>query len=629
MVPTNWKPVLGASVAKAQSARLLAAKQSRKPSDIRAASQTPSTSCASFPETQVVFRVWAPDAKTMRVTVGDADIAMTKQSDGYFTALLVGALPGTPYSFYVDNGGPLPDPASRYQPEGVHGPSVIVDPSIFEWHDSDWIGIAMQDAVFYELHVGTFTPDGTYAAAATKLPYLKDLGVTAVELMPLADFAGTRNWGYDGVAPFAPAHCYGKPDELRSFVDQAHQLGLAVFVDAVYNHFGPDGAYQASYSSHYFTKRHHTPWGDAVNFDGTLSQPVREYVIENALRWIHEYHVDGLRLDATHAIKDDSQPHILAELTSAVRRSSVELGRRIHVIAEDCRNLAELVEPECRGGMGLAAVWADDFHHQMRRALAGDSEGYYAEFDGSTASIAKTIRRGWIRGDSDTTGIDYPQFVYCIQNHDQTGNRALGDRLHHRIEWAAYRAASALLLLLPQTPLLFMGQEWAASTPFCYFTDHNAELGPLVTEGRRREFADFSGFSQTAIPDPQALETFLASRLQWNELTSEPHASMLRFYKSLLEMRRTAATSTDLQIAALDDDTLLLERAVLFAVIRLRGQGEIDLRGKAGLDCRIWDSENLQFAPDSQPIQVNTCQSRILFARPGAVVFRTLPKETT
>jgi maltooligosyltrehalose trehalohydrolase len=428
------------------------------------------------------------------------------------------------------------------------------------------------------------------------------------------------------VAPFAPARCYGTPDDLRSFVDQAHQIGLAVFVDVVYNHFGPDGAYQSAYSRHYFTKRHHTPWGDAVNFDGPLCEPVREYVIENALRWIHEYHFDGLRLDATHAIKDDSPRHILAALSSAVFEASAELGRRVHVVAEDSRNLAELVKPECEGGMGLAAVWADDFHHQMRRALAGDHEGYYAEFDTSMDSLVKIIERGWIRRGSDPTGIDYFRFVYFIQNHDQVGNRALGDRLHHGVEWAMYRAASTLLLLLPQTPLLFMGQEWAASTPFRYFTDHNAELGALVTEGRRREFASFSGFSQAEIPDPQALETFRASQLRWDESTVEPHASMLRLYKSLLRMRRVEPVPGELHVEALDDDTLLLQRTVLFAAIRLRGQGEIDLGGKAHLGDPVWDSEDLQFAPDSHPIQVNARETRILFARPGAAVFRTQPK---
>jgi maltooligosyltrehalose trehalohydrolase len=545
----------------------------------------------------------------MKVVVGTGpEVAMTKQVDGYFTASVPGAAPGTRYSFYVDGRGPFPDPASRYQPEGVHGPSLVVDPSSYQWHDAAWTGIALRDAVFYELHVGAFTPEGTYRAAAGKLAYLKDLGITAIELMPLSDFAGDRNWGYDGVAPFAPARPYGTPDELRAFIDQAHQLGLAVFLDVVYNHFGPDGAYQSTFSSHYFTKRHHTPWGDAVNYDSALSEPVREYVIENALRWVNEYHFDGLRLDATHAIKDDSSPHILAELKA-------KLGPRVLVIAEDCRNLAELVKPASQGGLGLDAIWADDFHHQMRRFLAGDRDGYFAPYPDSIASLVNIIKRGWMRGNSDTTGIDTFRFVFCIQNHDQIGNRAVGDRLHHNIDLPTYRAASALLLLLPQTPLLFMGQEWAAATPFRFFTDHHDELGRLVTEGRRREFS----FSQSSIPDPQLLETFQASKLRWDELSAEPHASVLRLYKSLLQMRRLEPVPGHFHIEALDDDTLLLQRSVVSAVIRLRGHGEVDVRGMVNLQNRLWDSEERQ-----PPILID---SRIHFAQPGAIVFRTIQKE--
>jgi len=537
--------------------------------------------------------------------------------------------PGSLYQLYVDGQGPFPDPASRYQPQGVHGPSAIVDPASYRWQDGGWRGIALEDVVFYELHVGTFSAEGTFRAAVEKLGYLKELGVTAVELMPLADFAGDRNWGYDGVAPFAPARCYGTPNDLRYFVDQAHQKGLAVFGDAVYNHFGPDGAYQAAFSKHYFTKRHQTPWGDGINFDGEMSAAVREYFIENALRWIYEYHFDGLRLDATHAIADESPRHILTAIAAAAAQASEELHRSVHVVAEDARNMARIVTAECEGGLGLTAVWADDFHHQMRRGLAGDSEGYFAEFDGSVPSIAETAKRGWLRG-SNPAGIEYSRFVCCIQNHDQIGNRAMGDRLHHEIDPATYRAASALLLLLPQTPLLFMGQEWAASTPFRYFTDHNAELGALVTEGRRREFASFAAFSQLEIPDPQALETFLASRLDWGELTAEPHASVLRLYQSLLKLRRTAAalrgnmSSPELALEALDEDTLLL-RDPLPAVIRLRGAGEVGLPFSTREP--VWNSEDAEYAPDSQPIRTEMNGRRLTFARPGAIVFQRAPEE--
>jgi maltooligosyltrehalose trehalohydrolase len=575
----------------------------------------------------------------MRVVVNVAlekerAFAMKKLGDGYFTSMLPGACQGDTYYFYVDEQGPYPDPASRYQPSGVHGPSAIIDPASYEWRDSEWIGIDHPDLIFYELHVGTFTTEGSFRSAADRLSYLKELGITAVELMPLADFPGDRNWGYDGVALFAPARCYGTPDDLRYFVDRAHQLGLAVFVDAVYNHFGPDGAYQGSYSRHYFTKHHHTPWGDAINFDGALSQPVREYFIENTLRWIYEYHLDGLRLDATHAIKDDSPRHFLTELTAIVSHHSAELGRRVHIIAEDARNMAALLKPESRGGMGLSAVWADDFHHHTRRALAGDSDGYFAEAEGTVPSMARAAKRGWIRG-SDPTGLNYQQFVFCIQNHDQIGNRAMGDRLHSAVDLATYRAASTLLLLLPETPLLFMGQEWAASTPFRYFTSHGAELGKLVTEGRRREFADFSLFLHTSIPDPQSFETFALSRLKWEELTEERHAGMLRLYKSLIHLRRleaaadVTAASPDLHIEALDESTLLLKRTSLLAIIRLLGHGEINLTETSVLQEPVLDSENPQFAADSRPIKVDRFQSRITFDRPGAIVFQTTRESLT
>lgn len=583
---------------------------------------------ATYTKDHVTFRVWAPYAKSLDLVIGDSRrVAMTKSHDGYFSASVEGVEPGTAYSYHVDGKGPFPDPASRYQPNGVHGPSVVVDPNGYQWHDAEWIGIALQDAVFYEIHAGAFTPEGTYQAAARKLPYLKELGITAVEFMPLSDFPGDRNWGYDGVAPFAPARCYGSPDDLRSFVDQAHQLGIAVFVDVVYNHFGPDGSYQSNFSSHYFTKHHRTPWGDGINYDDTLCKPVRHYVIENALRWIHEYHLDGLRLDATDTIKDDSPRHILTDLNAAVLKASTELGRRVHLIAEDSRNLAAILRPESADGFGFAGVWADDFHHQMRRTLAGDTDGYFASVDGSVPSIAKTVKRGWWRGTSDPAGVHYSQFVYCIQNHDQIGNRALGDRLDRSMDWAVYRAATALLLLLPQTPLLFMGQEWAASTPFLYFTDHHDELGRAVTEGRRKEFAGFAAFSHAEIPDPQSSDTFRASKLQWEERTKGPHSYMLNLYKSLVALRKTipdrGLCSPELCVEALDEDTLLLQRAGVSVVIRLCNRGNTEVRfGEP-----IWNSEDPQFAPDSQPIQVDRAKSLVTFSRPGAIVFRTSEQE--
>jgi maltooligosyltrehalose trehalohydrolase len=596
------------------------------------------------------FRVWAPEASLVSVVLeGGGDYPMGKSADGYFHITVPGCEPGNLYRYRVDGQGPFPDPASRFQPRGVHGPSQIVDPSAFAWSDHGWTGIAREDLILYELHAGTFTPEGTFLSAAARLPELQELGVTAVELMPVADFAGDRNWGYDGVALFAPARCYGTPDELRRFVDTAHRLGLAVFLDVVYNHFGPDGAYHSAFSEHYFSKAHNSPWGDGINFDGPNSEPVRDFVIENALHWVHEYHVDGLRLDSTHAIVDDSPRHIVASLASAVRTSLAASGRRGIVIAEDVRNVASIVQAEHDGGWGLDAVWADDFHHQVRRALAGDHDGYYEDFDGSATAIAETARKGWFycgqyaphygkeRG-TDPTGLEYTRFVLLLQNHDQIGNRAFGDRLHHTIDVAAYRAASALLLVLPEIPLLFMGQEWAASTPFLFFTDHHPELGLAVTEGRRREFGTFRAFAnpeiRDAIPDPQALSTFVSSRLCRREREQEPHASVLRLYGALLALRKSepalrgAGRSGELTAAASGEDALIIRREAggreVLAVIRLRGAGAVDLG--AWLADGGWQTvlttEDPRFATDGVPPAIDLAGAAIRFERPGAVLLR-------
>ena len=611
------------------------------------------------------FRVWAPGAASVRVVLeggpGQPDGAvaaehpMARGADGYHDLVLAQAGPGTRYRYRVDGQGPFPDPASRWQPLGVHGPSQVVEWRDFQWTDAGWPGVPLEQTVLYELHVGTFTPEGTFAAAAARLPYLADLGVTAVELMPVADFPGARNWGYDGVAPFAPARCYGSPDDLRRLVDAAHALGLAVHLDVVYNHLGPDGAYQSTFSGAYYSPSHDSPWGAGINFDGPDAGPVRTYVIENALRWVHEYHIDGLRLDATHAITDDSATHVLAELADTVRRSLAGGPRAVLVIAEDSRNLAAMVRPRARGGWGLDGVWADDFHHQVRRALAGDTDGYFADFDGTAAGIAATARQGWFytgqlsryagqpRG-TDPAGVPPRCFVFCLQNHDQVGNRAFGDRLHHAVALAAWRAASVLLLVLPETPLLFMGQEWAASAPFLYFTDHEPALGRLVTEGRRREFSRFDAFADPAtrgrIPDPQAPATFEASRLDWAERDREPHASTLRLYRRLLHLRRQSpAMRDDDDSWALFDagaDAVIVRRGrhrgpALLAAVRLRGAGQVRLDAPeaappAGLAWRtIFTTEDPAHAPDPAPPAVAGAPAVIRFDRPGAVVFESVP----
>ncbi len=553
------------------------------------------------------FRVWAPEARGVELVLGPEDgttrVAMAPLDGGWFELRRPDSPPGTRYRYSIDDGSPLPDPASSFQPAGVHGPSEVVDHGAFPWTDQDWSGVRLDDLVLYELHVGTFTPEGTFGAAIHRLPYLAELGVTAIELMPVADFPGERNWGYDGVAPYAPARCYGRPDDLRALVDAAHGAGLAVHLDVVYNHLGPDGAYQGSYASRYYSVTHQTPWGAAINFDGPDSAPVRQYVVDNAVAWIRDYHIDGLRLDATHAIMDESPRHILAEIADAVHQAGREAGRAALVIAEDARNLAHLVRPEAEGGFGLDAVWSDDFHHQMRRRLAGDRDGYFQDFDGTAADIAATVRQGWFycgqhsgytgrpRG-SDPAGLSPRRFVMFLQNHDQVGNRAYGERLHHQVAPSAYRAASVLLLLLPETPLLFMGQEWAASSPMLFFTDHHEALGEAVRNGRRAEFARFAAFADSAtrarIPDPQAASTFANSRLSWREQDEKYHRQVLLLYRALLALRRghPPAGSGAAEVADWSPDVLLLRRegpggSGLLAVIRLEGSGAVDLAGHA------------------------------------------------
>lgn len=629
----------------------------------------------AFPhEAGFCFQVWAPQANKVELLIerraepgsvasaasaargGEVErlsLHMERTEGGYFRAVASNVRAGDRYRYCIDGGLCLPDPASRFQPEGVHGPSQIVDPRTFRWSDAGWRGLALQDAVFYELHVGTFSPQGTFAGAIEHLPKLAELGVTAVELMPLADFAGERNWGYDGVSLFAPARCYGTPDELRRLVDAAHRLGLAVILDVVYNHLGPDGNYLAAYSPDYFLADRHTAWGAAPNFDGPRSAAVREFFIENALYWLHEYHLDGLRLDATHAMVDESPLPILAELVDRTHAAITQ--RQVLLIAEDNRNLATMVRPRNVGGWGLDAVWADDFHHQMRRLLAGDCEGYYRDYTGTAEDLAATIRQGWFytgqhsrhwgaaRG-TDPSGLAPSQFVVCLQNHDQVGNRALGERLHHQIDLATWRAATALLLCLPQTPLLFMGQEWAASTPFLFFTDHHAELGKQVTEGRRQEFRHFSAFADPAarerIPDPQAEATFRASVLDWSELGREPHASVWRLYQALLALRRKEAALRSARLAvhqvqALGADALVLRRpgpaGDWLIVVRLRGAGTLELGGSALAQpgaARRWavclTTEDAPFSPDPRPPQCQaTRQGLVLhFARPAAVLLQ-------
>src|SRR5919202_766277 len=519
------------------------------------------------------FRVWAPQRQTVEVAVYQdgqpiAVHPLARDDQGYWSGYIRGIGAGTRYMYRLDGDMDRPDPASRHQPDGVHGPSMVVDPA-FAWTDAGWQGLTREQLVIYELHVGTATPDGTFESLVERLPDLCELGITAIELLPVADFPGDRNWGYDGVDLYAPARAYGGAEGLKRLVDAAHAQGLAVIQDVVYNHLGPAGNYLRDFSPDYFTSRHHTPWGDALNFDGPGSEAVRSFFIDNALYWAHEYHMDGLRLDATHAIIDDSPVHLIQELVERVH-ASLDPSRHFVLIAEDPRNEARLVRPIAAGGYGLDAVWADDFHHTVRVTLTGENEGYYRDFTGGAEEIAATLHSGWL---------------FQGQPSPRTGRprgTSAGD-----VPLAAYRAASVLLLLSPYMPLLFMGQEWAASSPFLFFTDHDLELGKLVTEGRREEFKHFTAFSGERVPDPQALETFECSRLCWEERAVEPHAGILRLYRDLLELRRSLAATDDdqrrsFQVHPAGEAGVALRRIAadgrpLLVVANLRGSNDLAL----------------------------------------------------
>lgn len=488
------------------------------------------------------FRVWSTRAQEVGVRVSGEDHPMPTLGDGIFeTVLPVGA--GARYLFLLD-GVPTPDPYARFLPDGVHGEAEVMDLHTYTWHHPGWRGMPLAECVFYELHVGTFTQEGTYRAAMDKLPELAALGVTAIELMPLAAFPGTRGWGYDGVALYAPYAPYGRPEELMAFVDAAHGCGLAVVLDAVYNHFGPDGNFLSAYSPSYFTERFHTPWGAGLDY----AEPhMRRLITGSARMWLRDYRLDGLRLDATQEMQDDSPVHILRELADEVHA----LGGTHLLLAEDYRNLPALVTDYHLDGM-----WVDDFHHEVRVTLTGDRDGYYAAFQGGAAALARAIGRGWVyegqewpldeklqggpqRG-QPADGLQAPSFVYFIQNHDQIGNRAVGDRVHHleRVTPAMFRGASTLLLTLPMTPLLFQGQEWMASAPFPFFSDHHGELGALVSEGRKREFGHFESFADGVL-DPQSEATFRLAHLNWAERTQGEHGRTLDLYQDLLHLRRT------------------------------------------------------------------------------------------
>jgi maltooligosyltrehalose trehalohydrolase len=493
------------------------------------------------------FEVWAPDRKRVELVIAGRRAEMSRREGGWWTASDAGAGPGTRYGFALDGGDTRPDPRSPSQPDGVLGLSEVVDHGVYRWTDGEWRGRALEASVIYELHVGTFTPRGTFEGVIDKLPYLVELGVDVVELMPVAEFSGNRGWGYDGVDLFAPHHAYGGPDGLKRLVGACHTEGLAVILDVVYNHLGPAGNFLSEFGP-YFSEDRRTFWGEALNFDGDGSKEVRALIVDNAAMWIRDYHLDGLRLDAVQAIDDHSHVHLVEAIATEVHRLGDELGRSTVVTAESNLNEPRLVRGREAGGYGLDAAWADDWHHAVHTVLTGDQAGYYADF-GSLAQLRKALRQAWVfdgkwsprrqkvRG-GPVTGLQPHSFVISLQNHDQVGNRAIGDRLGAQLDEGRLKIAAALLLTSPFTPLLFQGEEWAAGTPFQYFTDHaDPELQKAVSEGRRREFAAF-GWKAEVIPDPQDPATYARSKLRWEEIETEPHREMLEWYRGLIAMRR-------------------------------------------------------------------------------------------
>lgn len=513
------------------------------------------------PEKGMHFRVWAPERKTVKLVMNTPDeerdpprpqtkIELQSEGNGYFSVIVQEACAGSLYRYLLDDDPqPYPDPASRFQPQGPHGPSQVIDALTFDWTDATWPGIAAQGQVIYEMHIGTFTHEGNWFAAAKELPELAALGVTMLEIMPVADFPGRFGWGYDGVNLFAPTRLYGTPDEFRYFVDQAHAVGLGVILDVVFNHLGPDGNYLSKFSSDYISARYQSDWGDALNFDGPHSDAVREYVLANSEYWIKEFHLDGLRLDATQQIYDSSAENIIAAIVQAVR--SAGAPRKTFIVGENEPQDAKLFLPLEYGGFGLDALWNDDFHHTAMVAMTGRADAYYSDYRGVAQEFISTFKRGflyqgqwysWQNKTRGTPGLDMPpgKFVNFIQNHDQLANSGSGKRVHTMTSPNRYRALTTLFLLAPQTPMLFQGQEFAASSPFFYFADHKEEIAHLVERGRSGFLAQFRALAtpemQARLPDPGDPQTFTASKLDLNDRNQ--HQEEYALHRDLLSLRR-------------------------------------------------------------------------------------------
>ncbi|MBX4937442.1 malto-oligosyltrehalose trehalohydrolase [Rhizobium binae] len=498
----------------------------------------------AFSEDGILFRLWAPLHERVSVRIEDAaPRPMQATEDGWHRCMVADAGAGTRYRFVLPDGLEVPDPASRFQPQDVHGPSEVVDLSSYRWNSSEWTGRPWEEMVIYELHVGCFTAQGTFRAAIDRLDHLHELGVTALQIMPVSDFPGRYNWGYDGVLPYAPDSSYGRPEDLMALVDAAHERGISVFLDLVYNHFGPDGNYIPSYAP-LFTDHHKTPWGHGINYDGEGSEMIREFVIENALYWITEFRLDGLRFDAVHAIKDDSKEHLLHALARRIRAAAGD--RHVHLLVENEENDSELLQRDGSGAVRLfTAQWNDDLHHVLHIAATGETFGYYADYAGDADKLGRALAEGFVfqgehmpyRGGSrgrPSGHLPPTAFVSFIQNHDQIGNRALGDRIMAASPADAVKAVISIYLLAPQVPMLFMGEEWAAGEPFPFFCDFDEDLNDKVRKGRREELSRLPGFDADELLDPTAPSTFAAAKLDWSKCAS---SERLEFYRRLLDLR--------------------------------------------------------------------------------------------
>jgi maltooligosyltrehalose trehalohydrolase len=563
---------------------------------MKAATTTPGVYSRRFPigaepaSGGVYFRVWAPQAKRVEVVVGPDNSSrpeeLAAEAQGYFAGFVPACEPGNLYRFRLDGREQmLPDPASRFQPEGPFGPSMIIDPSRFEWSDSHWNGARLENQVIYEMHIGTFTVEGTWQAASRQLAELRNLGVTVLEIMPVNDFCGNFGWGYDGVNFFAPTRLYGAPDDLRRFVDEAHCVGLAVILDVVYNHAGPTGNFLKDFSKDYFTDRYENEWGEAINFDGANSAPVREFFLSNARYWISEFHLDGLRLDATQALFDASQKHILGELVEIVRQAAAP--RSTIIIGENEPQDSKLMRPPGDKGYGLDGLWNDDFHHTATVALTGHNEAYYADYRGTPQEFISAVKHGYLyqgqyyrwqkkRRGTPSAGITPRSFVNYLQNHDQIANNGRGWRVHRLTDAALYRAVTAFFLLAPQTPMLFQGQEFAASTPFAYFADHHGDLAEKVKQGRREFLQQFSSLAteamQAQLADPTDPRVFASCKLDFSE--RERHHEAYALHRDLLRLRREDPAFIS-QTAGAVDGAVLADHAFVLRFFAPEGKDRL------------------------------------------------------